>query len=120
MLLRSDLIKILARKELTKIPARNQTECYIRTILGQRSLAPVSNYCIPRFTSFEDSLELFTLPEVIVLCDNLCDTELISDRRNTSGKCDIYTVGSVSRNRNFLEVSIKTGESKAVSRDKYV
>lgn len=118
--MRSDLLKILARKEITKIPQRNSIDSYIRTILGQRNLAPVSGYCLPRFSGFEDSLELFTLPDILILCDNLCESEHVSDKRNTSSKIDIFTVGSTTRNKNFLEISFKTGRSKVSSRENFI
>lgn len=111
IIFRSDLLKVLARKELIKIGQRNNTESYINTLLGQRNLAPVSNYCLPRMTGYDDSLELFTLPDNLILCDNLCDSESHDARAN----CHIFTVGSVSRTRTFLEIDFKKQAARQVT-----
>lgn len=116
VLQRADLWKILARKELAKIKVRDSVSSYINTILGQRSLSPVSNYCLPRFTSHEESLDLFTLPDLLILCDNLCESGLAESRLH----CNIYTVGSTSRNKAFLKVCLKTGTAKTLTKDNFI
>ena len=113
ILMKADLLKILARKEFTKIATRDNSISYINTILGQRSLLPVSNYCIPKISSYESSLDLFILPEFLILCDNLCSTELAENRPG----CDIFTVGSISRSQTFLDINFKTGTCRTVSKE---
>lgn len=112
VIFRSDLLKILARKEFIKIGQRNNLESYVNTLLGQRSLAPVSSYCMPRTTGYEDALEMFVLPDCLVLCDNLCESESIEKR----GGCSIFTAGSVTRNKTFLEVNFSSLTARQVSR----
>lgn len=113
---RADLLKILARKELTKVTVRNNVESFVNTVLGQRNLAPVSNYCLPRLTGYEDSLELFSLPDQLILCDNLCE----SGHVDTRGKCDVFTAGSVSRQRGFLELDFINRDGRLISKDQLV
>lgn len=113
---RNDLLKILARKEFVKIAARNNSEAYINTIFGQRNLSPVSNFCVPKFTGFDDALDLFTLPDVLFLCDNLCETE---NAHQNMGRT-VFTVGSVLRNNCFLEVDYRTMDSRIVMKDKFI
>lgn len=100
--MRSDTLKILARKEITKIPQRDPIESYINTLLGQRSLTPVTNYALPKFTGFDDSLDFFCLPDYLILCDNLCETDRVE-----KGFSEIYTVGSTSRTKTYLELNIR-------------
>lgn len=116
VLIRADMLKILARKDIITGQPRNHLDSYVNTILGQRSLAPVSGYCIPKFAGFEESLEMYALPDIIFLCDNLTETQAVYGQKHLS----IYTTGSVGRNRCYLEVNVKTKESKAVTRDKFV
>lgn len=86
---------------------------YAQTLLGQRSLAPVSPYCVPRLAAFDDALDLFTLPDTLILCDNLSDTEEIKSTEN----CKIFTVGSVNRLKNYFEIDVRANRAKSVSRD---
>lgn len=116
VLVRADMLKILARKDIITGQPRSHLDSYVNTILGQRSFAPVSGYCIPKFAGFEDSLEMYALPDIIFLCDNLAETQAVFGQKHLS----IYTAGSVGRNRCYLEVNVKTKESKAVTRDKFV
>ena len=116
VLIRADMLKILARKDIVTGQPRDYLDSYVNTILGQRSLAPVSGYCIPKFAGFEESLEMYALPDIIFLCDNLTETRAVYGQKHLS----VYTTGSVGRNRCYLEVNVKTKESKAVTRDKFV
>jgi DNA polymerase alpha/epsilon subunit B len=116
VLIRADMLKVMARKDIIIGQPRDHLDSYVNTILGQRSLVPVSGYCIPKFAGFEDSLEMYALPDIIFLCDNLTETKAVYGQKHLS----IYTTGSVGRNRCYLEVNVKTKESKAVTRDKFV
>lgn len=88
---------------------------YIQTILGQRNLLPLTPEICPQYNGFSSSLELFALPDYLVLCDNLLETEIKWVR-----ECDVkvVTVGSFEKYGVYGKINVEKdfdGEFEALS-----
>ena len=109
--MRSETLKALSRREVITFKREkiDSAELLVNTILGQRNLVPLSKTIFPKLMQYEASLELFSLPDVVILCDNFVKF----DRMFKKG-CWFLTVSSFGTSNQFIEVDFAKSFDLAV------
>lgn len=70
-IMRNETLLALARRELCELTrSSSNSENFIKTILGQRNLLPLSSSIFPQNLGYAQTLELFKLPDFVVYCDS--------------------------------------------------
>lgn len=89
-------------------------ECFVNTIIGQRDMIPVANRIFPRFPGEFNALELFTLPDYLIFCDNFLKFNNKpfekSDESMNENPCNVVTVGSFRKTNEILLFNIDAVE----------
>lgn len=109
-------MKPIARKEVFDFKREGNVDIktsYINTILGQRNLLPLTPDICPQFNGYSSSLELFSLPDYLVLCDNLLEMDLVNVKQ-----CGVkvVTVSSFEKFGKYAKIDVSSVEREFESK----